>query len=302
MPRRVLLIVNRRKASVCAKLPHIRSLIESHGSIAAELDAVTGEPIEDTNGADMIVVLGGDGTLLSEIRRTARLGLPVLGVNLGNLGFLAQFDPAALVAQAQQLFGDGSLRIEERVLLDVALSREDASQPVWAGVAANDCVITAGPPYRMIQLGVTIDRQPLPKIRGDGLVVSTPTGTTAYGVSAGGSIVAPGVHCMALTPIAAHSLAMRPIIVHPDSTVEIHVERANRAEHSADLPEPTAPGAAGTTLVIDGQKMLTVRDDDRLRIRVYREPVRVVLNPDGAFWGTLARKMHWGVQPSNGPD
>lgn len=297
MPRSVLLLVNRSKTSVCAALPRLREVVRAHGSIARELDAVTDAPIEDTNGADIVMVLGGDGTLLSEIRRTAGLGLPILGVNLGNLGFLAQYDASDFERDAARLLGDEPLECTERTLMGVRLTRDDATEPVWSGVATNDAVITAGPPYRMIRLDMTIDREPVPRISGDGLIVSTPTGTTAYAVSAGGPVLSPTIRALSITPIAAHTLAMRPLVVDGDARIEVTLVRGNEVHTSPDAPLPADPGARGTTLVIDGQRMMPMRSGDRVELRAHPTPARLVMNPTNSFWGTLRRKLHWGLPP-----
>ncbi|GAB4544392.1 MAG: NAD(+)/NADH kinase [Phycisphaerales bacterium] len=297
MARSVLLLVNRHKPSVCSALPSIRRIIEAHGSVARELDAVDDGPIDDAHGADLVMVLGGDGTLLSEIRRTAGLGLPVLGVNLGNLGFLAQYDAEGFERDASKILGDEPLRLADRTLMSVRLIDDDASQPRWEGIAANDAVITAGPPYRMIDLDLTIDRESVPRISGDGLIVSTPTGTTAYAVSAGGPILSPEVRSLTITPIAAHTLAMRPLVVPAEARVEVTIARANRVRTDADCPLPADPGARGTTLVIDGQHMMPLAGGERIELTALPQAVRLVMNPANSFWGTLRRKLHWGLPP-----
>ena len=299
MSRSVLLLVNRHKPSVCDALGAIRAVVERHGSIVRELDAFEDHPITDAHGADLIMVLGGDGTLLSEIRRTADLGLPVLGVNLGNLGFLAQYDAEGFERDCAEILGGSDLRLAERTLMSVSLFDDHAPDPRWEGIAANDAVVTAGPPYRMIQLDLKIDSEPVPRIGGDGLIVSTPTGTTAYAVSAGGPVLAPNLRALAITPIAAHTLAMRPLVVPGDARVEVTVARANRAELPADNPSET-PWAGGTTLVIDGQHMLPLSGGERIELTALPKAVRLVMNPLATFWGTLRRKLHWGLAPSPG--
>ena len=298
MARSVLLLVNRHKPSVCSALPSIREVVQRHGTIVSELDAFEDDQITDAHGADLVMVLGGDGTLLSEIRRTAGLGLPVLGVNLGNVGFLAQYDASGFERDAAAILGEEPLRVADRTLMRVRLIDEDASTPRWEGIAANDAVVTAGPPYRMIQLDLAIDRDPVPRIGGDGLIVSTPTGTTAYAVSAGGPVLSPEMHALAITPIAAHTLAMRPLVVPGEARNEVTVARANSVGGSPETPLPAEPGARGTTLVIDGQHMLALSGGERIELTAMPEGVRLVMNPRSGFWGTLRRKLHWGLAPS----
>ena len=286
MARAVLLLVNREKPRVCGALDDIRRLLERHGSVAAELD--TGGPaLADAMGADLVMVLGGDGTLLSEARRCADLGLPIIGVNLGTLGFLAEFDLDALERQAARLIGGGELDLRERMLIRASRRRDGAGADDFAGIAVNDAVVTAGPPYRMIELGVTINDAECPTMKGDGVVVATAAGSTAYSVSAGGPILAPDVDAMSIAPIAAHSLAYRPIVVGGSSKIELTVRRANTDD----------AGGAGTSLVLDGQEMQALALGDRILLERDPRRLRVVQNPETRYWQTLSRKMHWAVSP-----
>lgn len=290
MPRSVLLLVNRGKAQVVEALPEIRALLTRHGTIAAELSAA-GPAITESHGADLVMVLGGDGTLLAQARRCADLGLPIVGVNLGNLGFLAEFDLAALRSQAPRLLGDTPLETRHRTLLHAEIFRPvipgDAPPRVFSEVALNDCVITAGPPFRMIELGLQIDGHPGPALRGDGVIISTPTGSTAYSVSAGGPIVHPEVAALTVTPIAAHSLSFRPLVLADTVRIELLVQRANGL----------ASQPMGTTLVIDGQVHARVEAGDLIRFSRHPRGIRLVHNPESVYWETLIRKMHWAIKP-----
>jgi NAD+ kinase len=291
MPRSVLLLVHRAKPQVAEALPEVRSLLKTHGRIAAELD-VTADPLDDASGADLMMVLGGDGSILAQARRCVDLGLPVIGVNLGNLGFLAEFDLASFRHQAPALLGDGPLDLRERTLISAAVTRGDprrGAAPIFTGLAMNDCVVTAGPPYRMIEIGLRIDGEDGPSFRGDGVIVSTPTGSTAYSVSAGGPIVSPEVPSITLTPIAAHSLAFRPIVLPGTSVIELHIRRANSGW--------TGDQREGTTLVLDGQVHCHLLASDRVVITRDPRVVRLVHNTKGSYWRTLISKMHWAVNP-----
>ncbi|MBY0311296.1 MAG: NAD(+)/NADH kinase [Phycisphaerales bacterium] len=290
MGRSVLLLVNRAKPDVLAALPEVRSLINAHGRVVAELDA-NGHAIAlaEAKGADLIVVLGGDGTLMGQSRRCVHLGLPMLGVNLGKLGFMAEFDLAALRVQAPSLFDGSALQVQDRPMLRATLEPAHGSSPEGA-LAHNDVVITAGPPYRMITLAIKIDGTPGPSFTGDGLIVSTPIGSTAYNASAGGAIISPEVEAMALTPMAAHSLAFRPVVVPARSMIEITLERVN--------DDPGIPGlAGGTALVLDGQVASRVHAGQRITIRKDPRPARFVRNPQSSYWTTLISKLRWGAAP-----
>ncbi|MBC7834687.1 MAG: NAD(+)/NADH kinase [Phycisphaerales bacterium] len=294
MPRRVLLLVNRSKPDVVAALPELRTLIGRHGTIVGELDAASDGAIPHPASAlDLIVVLGGDGTILSQARRCVGLGVPLLGVNLGKLGFLAEFDVAALRDQAVLLFGDAAMLLQERPLLRIEVF--NASQPSTArftGLALNDAAIVAGPPFRMISLTLSIDGHRGPVVTGDGLVVSTPLGSTAYNVSAGGPIISPDVSAMAITPIAAHTLSFRPVVVSLESRVSIELLRVNDEGTTGGGPQ-----CAGTTLVLDGQVQAPLQHMDRVEVTRHPEPIRFVANPRGGYWSTLIQKLHWAAQP-----
>lgn len=303
MGRGVILLSNQAKPDVLAALDEVRRLIRAHGRVVADLDADDGH-IVPVPGADLIVVLGGDGTLLAQSRRCVHLGLPMLGVNLGKLGFMAEFDVAALHEQAAALFADNPLLLQDRPLLQVSVHAPGNGGERLSGLALNDAVITAGPPFRMISLSLSIDGAPGPSVSGDGLIISTPTGSTAYNVSAGGAIVSPEVDALAITPIAAHSLAFRPIVVGGSSTVEVTLNSVNadaRLERLAESLPPDERDAvlvgAGTSLVLDGQSSVRLAKQDLVRIRKHATPIRFVRNPRGSYWSTLIEKLHWGARP-----
>lgn len=285
MARSVLLLVNRHKPGAEAAAAEVRSLIDRCGRLAAEADADAGEDAPPGSGdADLIVVLGGDGTLLTQARRCVGLGLPMLGVNVGNLGFLAEFDLASFREQAESLLAAETLPISERTMLSAETRGPDAASG-FTGLALNDCVITAGPPFRMIEIDVWIGGEQGPTLRGDGVIVSTPVGSTAYNVSAGGPIVSPALDSLTITPIAAHSLAFRPIVLPAEWPIDLHLRRANDEDHG------------GTTLVLDGQVDTRVYSEWRVSIGRHDRPLRLVSNPESTYWGTLIRKLHWAAAP-----
>lgn len=294
--RRVLLLVNRRKFEVDAAARELRALVEDHGMLADEIESDRSIRPADWRGrVDLLLVLGGDGTLLSQARRWSELDVPIMGVNLGKLGFMAEFDLAAAREHAPAIFGGG--RIETRELSFVAVRITGSGQPAprFEGLALNECVVTAGPPFRMIELALTLDGTPGPIITGDGLIVSTPTGSTAYNLSAGGPIIAPKVDAMVVTPIAAHSLAFRPIVLPGHGRIELSVRRANRDED----------GRSGTTLVLDGQVQVSLDEGDRVALTLADRRATFVRNPAVDFWRTLVEKLHWAQPPRmrhNRPD
>ncbi|MFG0292727.1 MAG: NAD(+)/NADH kinase [Phycisphaerales bacterium JB050] len=291
MSRSVLLLVNRSKPNVLDALDEVRAILNQHSSIVAELDTEDDSPLPDAMGADLIMVLGGDGTLLSQARRTVHLGLPVVGVNFGHLGFLAEYDLDGLRAQSSYLLNGDSLECRNRLMLSVSVYSADRPTPRFQGVALNDCAITAGPPFRMIEMHLSLDGVAGPHIKGDGLIVSTPTGSTAYSVSAGGPIISPSLEAIAITPIAAHSLGFRPLVVAGKTQITLDMLRANSS------PDCAGEAIDGTALVLDGQVLYSLRTGDTLRFARLERPLRLVRNPKRSYWSTLMHKMLWAAQP-----
>lgn len=290
MPRSALLLVNPDKPEAAAAATEIRRLISLHGRLTAELPADESPLPANAAEADVIVVLGGDGTLLSQSRRCLGLNRPVLGVNFGRVGFMAEFDLPALVAQAPQLFGDAPLHTHAYGLIEASIIRRGASHPTAAGIAINEVVVTSGPPYKMIQAELTINGRPGPVMNGDGLIVSTPLGSTAYNLSVGGPIVAPTVDAWCITPIAAFSLAFRPIIVESACRLDILVSRAN-GDHSDE----------GTTLVFDGQVQERLRTGDHMVLQRHAQDVHFVENTSADYWSRLIGKLGWAAPPRARP-
>lgn len=302
MPKRVILIANQLRLEVREVIDDFRNWLLERSDIVAELDALSNKPI-DSIEADIAVVLGGDGTIISQARRLINTNIPILGVNLGHLGFLADFNLTSLKHQASTIFGKNGLKLHQCMLLEARIFRMPAStaeesnnknddetaeytepelkQVGEAQLAFNDCVFTSGPPFRMIELELELNHHPTPPLKGDGLVICTPAGSTAYSVSAGGPILAPDLDCIAITPIAAHSLAFRPIVISPQCPIAVTVLDAN----------------PGTTLVMDGQSLIPLRARDRVVISKHEKSINLVINPAGNYWRTLVRKMHWGVKP-----
>jgi NAD+ kinase len=282
----VLVIVNRRKPDAEHALRHVVDLIERHGTLVGVLDAESPDGrVPSPGGVDLIAVLGGDGTLLGAARRHGAMGRPLVGINIGRVGFLAAYELDRVEGAAADLFGTAPLHERSLPELSVAVHNAGVPQPRATETALNEFVVTAGPPYRMITLRLLIDGHDGPLVSGDGLIVSTPTGSTAYSLSAGGPIVAPGVDAVVLTPIAAHTLSFRPIVVPMASTVEVSVESVNATEE------------AGTTLVADGQVHHRLREGDRLVFRAGPSRARFVVDPLQSYWDTLQGKMRWAIPP-----
>lgn len=277
--QRVLLIANRSRPEIAHMVDDVQQLIHEHAVLAGESDAYDG-PLPENMEIDLAVALGGDGTMISQARRLARRGIPLIGVNFGRLGVLAEFDAASLRQHAGIVFS-GKAPVHEYLILDVAVM-DERGQEVARENAINDCVITAGAPFRMIELEISLNGNEGPTLTGDGVIVATPIGSTAYNVSAGGPIVQPALDAMVITPIAAHSLAFRPIVVGTGGDVSIDVLRAN----------------AGTTLVIDGQANVPLRLGQRVVVTRHADRARFVQNPSSTYWQILLQKMRWAAPPT----
>lgn len=298
MPRTVALITNPDKPEVQEALHEVRELLRAHGNLLGECSS-SARIESDANTrllskANVVVVLGGDGTLLSQARRFAHPQTALLGVNMGRLGFLANFDLAALRLHAPAILQDERkpLDVREYNLLRVRLFADGASTPRFESLALNDAVITAGPPYRLITLALSIDGRAGPTVRGDGLIISSPLGSTAYNLSAGGPILAPELDGFAITPIAAQSLSFRPVVVSGASTIRVAAVRINRGE-DADASNIHA----GTTLVLDGQIEQAILAGDRVEVSKHEHGVRFVMNPGSDWWARLMGKFQWAASP-----
>lgn len=229
-------------------------------------------------GCDLAIVLGGDGTLLSVARAFGEHQRPLLGVNLGKLGYLAEFGPADIDLVIEDIRSD-RLAISERLMLEARSEQPGGS---FRTLAINDVVIQAGPPFRMISIEISVDGQALTSISGDGVIVSTPTGSTGHNISAGGPVVDPLVGAIVLSPICAHSLTHRPVVLSADAEIEITPRKIN-------------PGSA---LIIDGQITKSLAQD--VPVKISSAPARFLLvhNRQHSRWHTLQTKLNWGIGPN----
>jgi len=285
MARTALLLVDRKRDGASQAADEIISLASRYGLRIVERPALVDGPIDAVTGCSLIIVLGGDGTLLSMARRCVHLQLPLLGVNLGRLGFMAEFDLHRVHERAADLFGENA-NPSTRSLLMLRAEIYSNGKPRFSGLAVNEAAITAGPPFRMIELDLSVDGNLGPTLAGDGLLVSTPTGSTAYNVSAGGPIVAPGVDAITVTAIAAHTLSFRSLILPATSRFEATVRRGN------DDADQT-----GTTLVLDGQVLEPVHTGERVVVSRAAETVHFVTDHSAKFWETVIEKLHWAARP-----
>ncbi|HWI64219.1 MAG TPA: NAD(+)/NADH kinase [Symbiobacteriaceae bacterium] len=223
-------------------------------------------------GAEMLIVLGGDGTLIRAAQAVAPLGIPVLGVNTGHLGFLTELENTELFSALEGIMA-GGYRIEERVMLSVSVQRE--GRQVFATTALNDAVVSKGPRARLVQLGVSVGETVVARYPADGVIVSTPTGSTAYSLSAGGPIVGPTVDVLMVTPICPHTMAARSIVVSGGELVTVSVLES--------------PGEVG--LSADGNEPIPLFAGDRVLVSRAPFSARLVRRPGYSFYDVLRRKL-----------
>jgi NAD+ kinase len=227
-------------------------------------------------GTDFIVVMGGDGTILSVARHYGRLGLPILGVNLGGMGFLTEISLDELHPTLEEHILPGKFEVEERMVLAVRLIR--GGETIWQENVLNDAVINKGALARIAELATWIDAEHLTTYRADGLIVSTPTGSTAYTLSAGGPIAYPTLRHIILLPICPHTLSNRPIILPETVTVAVTLD-----EKVQDV-----------YLTLDGQVGQELRPHDRIEVRSGDYNIRLVKSPHRSHFEVLRTKLGWG--------
>jgi NAD+ kinase len=286
--KRVCIVANISKAPVAQALELWRPWIDQRARIVSvETDGADDLSQVD---ADLVLVLGGDGTLLSVARRLRGRQIPMMGVNFGRLGFLAGFTPQNF-HRFFEMHVEHDLPVSSRQMLDASvvaaaqqcgLSDEELiAKRRFNATALNDAVVTAGAPFRMIDLTVSEGTESGVSYSGDGVIISTPSGSTAYNVSAGGPIINPGVEAFCITPICPHSLSFRPLVVSTQSTILIVARKVNE----------------GTTLSCDGQTCTRLLAGDKVIVRRSNFETKLVENPETREWRSLAEKLNWAASP-----
>ena len=250
----------------------VRVMADEHDSLAIPGSTTVGPQSDPAAGCAMVLVLGGDGTLLraAEVARPA--AVPVVGVNLGHVGFLAEAEPDRLVETVDHVLR-GDYTVEERMTLDVTVT--SAGAQVYSGWALNEASVEKASRARMVELIAEVDGRPLSRWGCDGLVLATPTGSTAYAFSAGGPIVAPEVEALLLVPISAHAVFARPLVVGPASVIAVEV----------------LPGAGGAVLFCDGRRTFTMPASARVEVRKGVQPVLLARVHPAPFSERLVAKF-----------
>ena len=238
--------------------------------------AVAENEDDAARSADLLVVLGGDGTLIHAARLLAGRRVPILGVNMGSLGFLTEVPQSELYAALEQVLA-GKALVSERLKLRVNLFRGAATDPTLDVQVLNDAVIGKGALAKMAELDVRCSGDWVATYKADGIIVASPTGSTAYSLAANGPIVFPTMQGLLVTPICPHTLTQRPIVM-PDET-EVEILLVNDSE---------------VYLTLDGQKGQRLERGDRVRVRAAPDRVLLVRNPRIDFFGILRAKLRWG--------
>jgi NAD+ kinase len=225
--------------------------------------------------ADLVLVLGGDGTMIATARLMGESEVPVLGVNYGGLGYLAEFRIEELYAALESILA-GNYRLDQRVMLAVELVRKDES--VTRNRVLNDVVINKSALARIIEIEAYLNQQFVNAFRADGLIVSTPTGSTAYNLSAGGPVIFPSMNAVVITPICPFTLSNRPIVVPDDAVIELCLKTAQE----------------DVALTLDGQVGFPLKVEDRVVIRKSKTTFNLVQPANRNYFDVLRDKLRWG--------
>lgn len=281
-------IVNVQRPQAEITLAVITEWADSHGwpigkCVRIDVDADPGSvvipPGTFTSETDLVLSLGGDGTMLNSVRTVAHLRIPVLGINLGTLGFLTVVPPEECI-EALERIKDQDYRIEDRLMLEVCDA--DGCEEKWQAV--NDIVLIKAGIARMVHFTVSHNGEPVTTLAGDGIIVATPTGSTAYSLSVGGPILMPTMAGYILTPISPHTLAQRPMVFDRSAELEITIDSV----------------VGDAMLTVDGQLTRDLIEGSRVIIRASEHHARLVSFADRSFFEILREKLHWGMVPALG--
>jgi len=285
--KKVGIIANIEKENIAGFAGALKKWLEDRGikvsleaNIAAAIGRSGGFKIEDlASKVNLIAVLGGDGTMLRTARYVAQHHVPIVGINMGTFGYLTEVNLNETYA-ALELILKGDFLTEKRMMLDVKIRR--GNKIIGSGIVLNDVVINRGNLSRIVELETSINNQYLTTYKSDGLIISTPTGSTAYSLSAGGPIVFPGRDLIIINPICPHTLTNRPIIFPENSDVQITLWSKE----------------SGATVTLDGQESYRISSGDVMTVRKSKFVTCLVLSPHRSYGEILRSKLGWGSLPS----
>jgi len=278
--RKVLLVINTRKDDAQNVVRTIEDLTRRRGIELVSMDFSRHATEEELQGVDLAVSLGGDGTLLSCARMLAHRNVPILAVNMGDFGFITEVSKNEL-AEVWERYLDGGLGVSQRLMLDVEVRREDAPAARFLGL--NEAVIGIKGISRMLRLRIFMSDAYMGGYRADGVIVATPTGSTAYSMAAGGPILHPEMEAFILTPICPFTLSNRPTVVPASEILRVEVEEAQKVE---------------AVLTIDGQESFALRPRDCILIRKAPHKARIVHTDRRSFYEVLRKKLNWAGEPN----
>ena len=248
--------------------------------IAAQIGVLPGVPGKKIGAlVDLLVVFGGDGTILRTARLVRELAVPIVGINLGGFGYLTEVNLSEMFSAMETIL-TGDVIIERRMMLEVAINGGEETFP--EGPVLNDAVISRGNLSRIIELETEVDGRYLATFKADGLIISTPTGSTAYSLAAGGPIVFPELNSIIINPICPHTLTNRPIILPDDAVIKVTLWTAEQ----------------GATLTLDGQVSFVIKSGDSMTIRKSRHVTMLVSSPHRTYLEILRTKLGWGAPPA----
>jgi NAD+ kinase len=270
---RVILLGPARRPNVLQEAERLRPLIERHAQIA--LADFSGQADLASVDADAAIVLGGDGSILRAAHQMGGRQLPVIAVNLGRLGFLADLSPDELIELLQSHSLD-QLEVVEHLMFHCDVRRD--AEVLGERIGLNEVAVQAGPPFAMMEVNLYVDSELVTTYSCDGLIISTPVGSTAHSLSAGGPILRKDLHAFVISPISPHTLTNRPVVDSADRLYEMVIADARQK----------------TPVVLDGQVLCTVAPGDRIRVRRADVSFKLVIAPGHSYYRTLREKLGWG--------
>ncbi len=270
---RAILLVDGSRPALAERAADLRVTIERNVDVAAAVDDLS-KPLPEV-AADMLIVFGGDGSMLRSARLMGHQQLPVIGVNLGRLGFLADIQPEDLDEILPQIVA-GEYRVVRHLMFECSVHRGGREQSRTLGL--NEAEVLAGPPFSMIEVQLYVDALLATTYSCDGLIVSTPVGSTAHSLAAGGPIMEKSLQTFVVSPICPHTLTNRPVVDSADHVFELSVPKPNE----------------GTTLLVDGKQIGQVGSEDRIRIERSTAEFQLIEVRDRGYYRTLREKLGWG--------